>query len=289
MRSLTTFIALSQFLFFACDFPSILSEDQAVSADEADPVQQLLVVRTTGGFAGVDRTLTVDEAGKATYIDRFHPGAEWVIALSGSELDSLVALFLDNDFFDLGDSYFDPQVADAFHFSIVFNHNQDAKAINTDGIAAPGNLQAILEGIGSLERKIGEQTLSIRLELDSDQINAGDEIAFTLFVTNENENPLSLLFNSGQIFDFYAIPEQESDNSVEPRVFSWNWAHGQAFVQVIQELELKSGETRSYQVTWDGRDNEGNSLTGELVIGAELISVPGGRPKHERLTILDAK
>ena len=55
MRSLMIFFALGQFLLLACDFPSILSsENQAASVDEADAVRHLLVVRTTGGFAGVD-------------------------------------------------------------------------------------------------------------------------------------------------------------------------------------------------------------------------------------------
>ncbi|MCG8603453.1 BsuPI-related putative proteinase inhibitor [bacterium] len=290
MQRLLFLIILIQISIGSCGFPSILSsDDQASSASGTDEPNTILIVETIGGIAGVKRLLEVNEFGKAVFIDdpRFHPGAEWVIQLSQEEINNLVSLFKENDFFQLRDTYFDPQVADAFHYSISFNHGQQSKKVSTDGFAAPTNLQTIIEGVLLLQTRITEKTLAVQLELSADEIVAGDKVDLMLTVINLSDGLLTLRFSSGQIFDFYAARASVSDAITSSSSLDWSWASDKFFTQALQEIELGVDETRTYQITWDGRDNIGQILIGELIVGAELVSVPGGKSSLKRLTIKD--
>jgi hypothetical protein len=289
MRRLLFLFILLQILIWGCGFPSILSSDAEASRAAANDVpRDLLVVETTGGIAGINRFLKIDEFGKAIFTDdpRFHPGAEWVIQFTQEETNSLVSLFIENGFFQLENSYFDPQVADAFNYAISFNHAQESKTVRTDGFAAPASLMTILEGILLLQQRITEKTLAVQLKLSSDQISAGDKVDLVLTVTNLSDSQLTLHFSSGQIFDFYAVRASTNDATASLTSADWSWANDMFFTEALQEIELGVDETRTYQITWDGRDNAGQILTGELMVGAKLVSVPGGRSQYERLTII---
>ena len=101
----------------------------------------------------------------------------------------------------------------------------------------------------------------------------------TLNVTNAGQDALTLHFYDGHIFDFLAL-EANGDP-----VVIWNWAHDKAFTRALWDLTLQPGDSRSYQVSWDGTNNAGDAVTGGFIIRAELVSTPGGSPEQKTLTI----
>ena len=70
-----------------------------------------------------------------------------------------------------------------------------------------------------------------------------------------------------------------------PEFLVWNWAHDKAFTLQKWTHELQPGETKSYSVTWDGKDNNGNSLQDTFTIRASLLSVPGGSPEEKSIVV----
>lgn len=73
--------------------------------------------------------------------------------------------------------------------------------------------------------------------------------------------------------------------SLAPEFLVWNWAQDKAFTLQIWSHELQPGATKSYSVTWDGKDNNGNFLQDAFTIRASLLSVPGGAPKKKALLL----
>ncbi|MFQ5866056.1 MAG: BsuPI-related putative proteinase inhibitor [bacterium] len=272
--------------FFACDFPAILNGDnQPLNSNQNKIAENLLFVEITGGIAGVNQRLVVDEFGLAIFVDSFYPGAKWVAQLSPAELDSLITLFLDNNFFQLNEEYLDEQVADAFFYAISFKHNNMTKTVRTDYFGAPDNLKSIVDGVLQLKNRIIENGLDLKLELSRQDMTPGDQVDLKLIVSNVSDEPLTLHFSSGQIFDFYAVFGVNNNATGDKDSLIWNWAHDKVFTESVWDFVLEAGETQYYQVTWDGRDNSGNLVSGELTMGAELVSVPGGRPEETILNI----
>lgn len=282
-RTFISLICTIVLSFVACDLPVILSGDNQSTQDRQNKTEladTLLSVEITGGFAGVNQNLVVDESGLAIFEDSFHPGAEWVIQLSSAELDSLTQLMLENNFFQLKGEFFDVMVADAFNYAIHFRYSDQINTVKTDYFGAPEGLQRIIDGIVDLKDKFTQPGLDLKLELSKQRINTGEEVELTLLVTNTSAKPLTLHFTSGQIFDFYAkLKDTDSD------IVTWNWSHDKVFTQILWDLILESGETKIYQVTWNGSDNSGNFAVGEYIIGAELLSIPGGSPEQKLLHI----
>ncbi|MFQ5824746.1 MAG: BsuPI-related putative proteinase inhibitor [bacterium] len=277
--AMTYLVAL---FFWGCDLPSILSgDDQSLlsNRNRLDLADTLLFVEVTGGIAGVSQSLVVDEFGLALYADSFNPGAKWIIQLSPSELDSLTNLMLENNFFQLKSEYFDEQVEDAFNYSIFFSYQNQENTVKTNYFGAPDNLKRIIDGILQLKSKITNSGLDLKLELSRDEINIGEKVDLKLLITNSSDNPLTLQFSTGQIFDFYAAQTINKEGSDENVI--WNWAHDKVFTEALWELVLEAGETKSYQVTWDGHNNTGKLVHGYFIIGAELPSIPGGSPEHK--------
>ncbi|MFQ5751530.1 MAG: BsuPI-related putative proteinase inhibitor [bacterium] len=274
------------FFFVACDFPAILSGDnQSSNSDQEARTENLLFVEITGGIAGINQRLIVDESGQALFVDSFHPGAKWVVQLSSSELNNLISLILENHFFQLNSDYVDGQVADAFFYAISFNYDDKTKTVTTDYFAAPANLKRIVDGVLALKTRITDNGLDLKLELSQSEIVMGDKVELKLVVTNSLAKPLSLHFSSGQIFDFFAFIEISNHTATGSDSLIWNWAHDKLFTENVWDLILAAGESRSYQVTWDGRDLGGKFVSGEITIGAELVSVPGGCAEQQKLLI----
>ena len=173
MKRTYFFLPLFLFLLTACDFPSILSGDNRTDKKE-NSSQTMLSVEITGGLAGVNQKLVVDEFGLTVFEDSFKQGAKWVNRLSSAELDSLTQLMLQNNFFQLNDQYIDGQVADAFYYSIFFTHNNQSKTVRTDYFGAPDNLKRIVDAIVQLKDKITQIGLDLKLELSKERIDSGE-------------------------------------------------------------------------------------------------------------------
>jgi len=279
-------ILLFILFFVACDFPSPFSagdQQEDTRQEVLEPGTIFLNVDITGGFAGVQQNLHVDESGNAFFKDSLRPGASWEILLTPAQLEDIKKLMTDNDFFGLDNSYINTQTADAFIYAIAYHENDQSKTVHTDGISVPENLARILHGILELVSTVTGYGLQFDLRLSQSQINPNQSVDMTLLVTNVSDQPVRLGFASGQVFDFLAVKEPVVGDG--PEFVVWNWAHGRAFTLQIWTLDIQPGEEKSYQVTWDGRDNNGDALTGRFAIRAVLVSIPGGSPIQKYLDV----
>lgn len=269
-------------LLFACDFPSILSEDTRSESNrrEVGVVDTLLTVEITVGFAGVHQQLVVDQSGLAIFIDGFRANSQWTVQLTLSEVQALTALLLDNNFFGLRGPYIDPQVADAFYYKITFIHSRQRNTVITDRFGAPETLKRIVDGIVALQKRIIENGLSLKLEVKPLASDHG-QFDLTLTVANVSSETIDLRFSTSQVFDFYARKSGLEMSPGRSNGGFWNWAHNKVFTQSLATISLPAGESLSYRVTWDGRDNAGDLLSGEVFIGAFLKSLPGGSAEEQ--------
>ncbi len=261
----------------SCDFPSILSEDASneESSTRHDSVADtLLAVQITGSIAGVLQNLLVDESGLAVFTDNQQGNQQWTVQLSDAELRELIDLFAQNDFLSLRGPFVDPRVADAFFYRILFIQGNQRNTVFTDRFGAPEPLQRIVDGMVALKNRVTENGLS--LKLDVKPLAEDHKFDLTLIVTNVSNGPIDLRFNSSQIFDFYVRRPSTESSFNQSGGFLWHWSSDKVFAAVLSSISLLAGESLAYQVTWDGRDNAGNVLTGEVLIGATLKSVPGG-------------
>ena len=272
--------------FVACDFPSPFSGDEQQTGSPQETVEPgtiFLNVDITGGFAGVQQNLRVDESGNAFFKDSLRPGANWKVQLAPAHLEDIKKLMTENDFFGLNDSYIDTRTADAFIYAISYRENDQIKTVHTDGISVPENVSRIIQGIVALVARITGNGLQFDLRLNQSQIKPAEKVEMTLLIENVSDQPVRLRFESGQVFDFLAVKEPVVGDG--PEFLVWNWAHGKAFTLQIWTLEIQPGETKSYQVIWDGRDNNGDAVNGRFAIRAVLVSTPGGSPIQKYLDV----
>ena len=279
--------AITIFVLFsvACDFASPFGADEPAdtSLEEVEPGTIFLNVDITGGFAGVQQNLHVDESGNAFFKDSLRPGANWKVQLAPAQLEDIKKVMTENNFFGLNDSYIDTRAADAFIYAISYRENDQNKTVHTDGISVPENVTRIIQGILELVSTVTGFGLQFDLQLNQSQIKPDENVEMTLLVTNVSDQPIRLRFDSGQVFDFLAVKEPVVGDG--PEFLVWNWAYDKAFTQQIWTLEIPPGETKSYQVIWDGRDNNGDAVNGRFAIRAVLVSIPGGSPIQKYLDV----
>lgn len=267
----------------ACNFIGIFGGDsESNGSAPSKPAAQVLSVAVSGGFAGVDQHLIVATDGTVTYEDRTLRGDKATVILAVAEIDSLTDLMNANRFFELGDSYITANTADAFLYQVTYTIDDQTKTVRTDDIAAPDNLKRILAGVLRIMEKARDNGLELDLLLSRTQIVKGESVAMTLHVKNKRNTPLVLHFSDGQMFDFIVV-QDPLDATAEALV--WRWSHDRVFTQALSNLTLTPGEERSFQVTWDGRNNQRDAVTGEFAVQAELVSVPGGTTRRQVITI----
>lgn len=99
------------------------------------------------------------------------------------------------------------------------------------------------------ERTAGE----LRVELTTGSVAhaPGAAVQMTLRVTNLATSPVALIASSAQEYDFFV--RQRS-------ALIWQWSHDKAFAQVVREVTLAPGGTRTYSATWDQRDLQGRRV-----------------------------
>lgn len=88
---------------------------------------------------------------------------------------------------------------------------------------------------------------------------AADTVRMTLHVTNASEQPVEVVFPSGQSYDFIV-----SDGSREV----WRWSSEMGFTQAVREETWAAGETRTFDAAW----TPPAGLSGELIARAVLTS-----------------
>ncbi|WP_073165239.1 BsuPI-related putative proteinase inhibitor [Desulfofundulus australicus] len=86
----------------------------------------------------------------------------------------------------------------------------------------------------------------------------GETISLTLAKVNIQNSPVTLNYPTGQRFDFVVLRDGRE---------VWRWSHGRSFTQVAGRVVLRPGESQTFRVTWDQRNNAGNLVVpGNFVV-----------------------
>ncbi|MGH7492710.1 MAG: BsuPI-related putative proteinase inhibitor [bacterium] len=241
-----------------------------------------------GGFAGVHRNLKIKTNGYVLYVDYGDTSGHSTSMLKPDEYNALVAYFLEKDFFDLKDSYFEPNAADVFLYSITFQHGGREKTVGADDLAAPVNLRDLIARLHGIIESIEQHELELSFSMDRRTLPHGQTVELTLTATNRQPHALQL--TSGvQMFEFFAIPHA----AAAPRLpeehsstFVWNYTYGKVYIMILQTSTLAAGESLTFRATWDGRGNNGELLEGTYLVGAQMMSSPGGFTGLQTLQIV---
>ncbi len=114
----------------------------------------LIVYRMKGGIAGVDTSMTISRSGGARFTSR---GADTGTAqLAADELQGLIDLFNQNNFFDLQDRYAPPFApSDSETLTVTFNNRGRSKTVSVDsGATTPAGLDTILVRLLALQTRL---------------------------------------------------------------------------------------------------------------------------------------
>jgi uncharacterized protein (DUF58 family) len=99
------------------------------------------------------------------------------------------------------------------------------------------------------ERTAGD--LRVELSTGSAAHAAGAPVQMNLRVSNLAASPVVLTASSAQEYDFFVR---------QRGALIWQWSHDRAFAQVVREMTLAPGQTRSYSAAWDQRDLQGRRV-----------------------------
>ncbi len=115
--------------------------------------------------------------------------------------------------------------------------------------------------------------LTIRDASDNQSLafGEGSEVHFLITMRNPTDSPITLSCPDTQLYD---IELYSSDN-----ILVWNWARGPAFAAVTTDVVLGPGEVRTYEETWDQKDNQGNQApTGTYAVFLKCVCPRLGGP-----------
>lgn len=122
----------------------------------------------------------------------------------------------------------------------------------------------------SKAKKEGPVTASLRVE--PVRAHPGQKIALRLTVTNRSPQEVKLFFNSGRKYDFTVTRGEEE---------VWRWSHGRAFTMAITQITLKPGESRTFEDSWEQKDNDDKrvpegayTVTGIVTARPEIRAAP---------------
>lgn len=122
------------------------------------------------------------------------------------------------------------------------------------------------------------QTISVMVTTDKPGYNLGEPVRFTLTAMNTSGSPVTVLWASGQRYDFLV----RSADGAEV----WRWSRDKVFILILQELTLSPGESLTFQEVWDQRDNNGQPVvTGTYVVVGVFTSTPPIQSSPRSFTI----
>jgi hypothetical protein len=228
-------------------------------------------MHVTGGFSGVNEQLLIDANRFVRFSDQ---GGQIETVLSAEEHSRLIALFIEKDFLHLNSSYIDARIADAFHFRLVFRYSGSDKEVATDYFAAPAELKTLVDNLRGLIDDLRRQSLTLEIKTSAETLRHGEKLTLTLTATNHNDSPVTLQ-TGGQKFDFFVLPGGAVTAPTRSSSVLWNWAYDKAFIAIVETITFRPGESRMYTVEWDGRNNNGDLLEGEVWLGARFVARPG--------------
>ena len=276
------------FALTACEHPGIFSSenlDAPARWDENFQQNVIIDMNITGGFAGVNERLQIADNGVVVYRRDPRFGGIYRDLLTADRLANLKALFYENDFFSLKPAYVSDWV-DVFYYDIRYQEGKLQHRVSADVQAAPGGLREIIEVLNEVIGQVSSKLdFSLRV-IPPDTLRPGQSAELIFEVRNTSRESLTLRFRSGQKYDFYAVPPTTA-NAIEQAMSQplWNWANGLLFTQALENKTLGPNDAMSFSVQWDGTDNSGNRLIGEVWLTAELTSFPGGIARPMRIIV----
>ena len=101
---------------------------------------------------------------------------------------------------------------------------------------------------------------------------------FVLTVANNTEHAMAFRFNTGQSYDFVVSANSGAE--------IWRWSQERGFTQMIRDEQLAPKSKWTYEVVWDGRDNDYRAVpAGTYRVSAVVKSSPpySAEPKELKL------
>ena len=240
-----------------------------------------------GGYAGVNRELAIATNGYVRYVDYNNGDGQIISMLQPNEYDALVAFFIEKDFLNLEDSYFEPNAADLFSYRIHFQHGGRQKDVGADDMRAPANLRDIIARLHKVIDEIKDNALVLSFDIDRQVLQHGQSVGLTLAAANPQAHALQLA-SGVQMFEFFALPATAAPRlpAESPSAVAWNYTYGKVYIALMQYTTLAPGERLTFQAAWEGRGNNGELLEGNYLIGAQMMSAPGGFTPLQPLQIV---
>ncbi len=167
------------------------------------------------------------------------------------------------------------QTTGQLKFSPTQSKEFEAQIGNEAGALPPGKyqLRAFLTSTSRIEAKpvsleIVSSLVPLQTTTDKTQYKVGEPVRITLAARNTTGAARTLRFNSGQSFDVEVF-----NGGGEP---VWNWAANKRFTMALHSVELKPGQTQTYEATWDGTalPDAPKMAPGTYTIRATLTSNP---------------
>lgn len=282
---LSLLLILSAALVWSCDHTNLFSptpNEKNQTLVDGPSGQTVIEMQVTGGIAGVNEQLLIDANRFVRFSDQ---SGHLETELSPEEHDRLIALFIEKDFMHLNSSYVDARIADAFQFRVVFRYSGSAKEVATDYFTAPAELKTLVDNLRDLIESLRRQSLTLEFKTSAETLRHGETLTLTLMATNHNDAPVTLQ-TGGQKFDFLALPGGAGAAPTRLSSVMWNWAHDKAFIAIVEAITFQPGESRTYTVEWDGRNNNGDLLEGEFWLVARLVARPGGYSPLQRVLVI---
>lgn len=103
----------------------------------------------------------------------------------------------------------------------------------------------------SLEAYGANNSLLGKVTTDKNEYALNESVRFLFTITNSTNTPITLTFNTSQIYDFEIV----KDGKV---VFKWGI--GRMFAQVITKVTVPANGTKAFSVVWGMVDNKGNKV-----------------------------
>lgn len=223
----------------------------------------------SGGFAGIDETMTIGSDGSTAISSNFLGDSEFT--LTDAEWKELVALIEDSGFMELGATYgAKAGVADFFSYSLTVEMDSTSKQVQwVDEWASKGDLPEGLE-------EIGEMILGIIQGTGTGGVEG--------MVTDDSGNPLpgysvSIIRGSTGFPEIAAITGTEghySIGSVPPGVFTLGVHGGTGELLAEDTVSVRGGETSSLDFSVRGEiiyDQSGG--VGLFEEGVHIIATDG--------------
>ncbi|WP_172633866.1 S-layer homology domain-containing protein [Caldisericum exile] len=101
------------------------------------------------------------------------------------------------------------------------------------------------------EGKSANLPLVGKVVTDRNEYALNETVRFLYTITNTSDSPITLKFNTSQIYDFVVM---------KGNTIIFKWGIDRMFAQVITEVTVPAHGTRAFSVSWDMVDTKGNKV-----------------------------